>query len=53
MLMVLTPLQSSQAQRFGNLHALKRPEGEEHAARRASLQDSYGKVGFIGGLWNR
>ncbi|KAL5119887.1 hypothetical protein ACEQ8H_002249 [Pleosporales sp. CAS-2024a] len=44
---------SSTTQRYANLHALKRPENEEHVARRASLQDSYGKVGFIGSLWNR
>jgi hypothetical protein len=43
---------SSAAQRYANLHALKRPESEEHQARRASLQDSYGKVGVLGGLWN-
>jgi hypothetical protein len=43
---------SSTAQRYANLHALKRPESEEHQARRASLQDSYGKVGVLGGLWN-
>ncbi|KAH7380464.1 hypothetical protein DE146DRAFT_637476 [Phaeosphaeria sp. MPI-PUGE-AT-0046c] len=43
---------SSAAQRFGNLEALKRPQDPDHTARRSSLQDSYGKVGFIGGLWN-
>ncbi|OAK95603.1 hypothetical protein IQ06DRAFT_258868 [Phaeosphaeriaceae sp. SRC1lsM3a] len=43
---------SSAAQRFGNLEALKRPQDAEHTARRSSLQDSYGKVGIIGGLWN-
>jgi hypothetical protein len=46
-------LQSSAAQRFGNLQALKRPDTQEHTERRASLQDSYGKVGVLGGLWNR
>ncbi|EAT81788.1 hypothetical protein HBI56_085360 [Parastagonospora nodorum] len=43
---------SSATQRYANLHALKRPDNEEHAARRASLHDSYGKVGVLGSLWN-
>ncbi|KAH9866141.1 hypothetical protein J1614_008705 [Plenodomus biglobosus] len=43
---------SSTAQRFGNLEALKRPQDEQSIARRQSLHDSYGKVGFIGTLWN-
>lgn len=43
---------SSAAQRFANLEALKRPQDEQSAARRASLHDSYGKVGFIGSMWN-
>ncbi|KAH7092227.1 hypothetical protein FB567DRAFT_234351 [Paraphoma chrysanthemicola] len=43
---------SSTTQRFGNLHSLKRPEDEQSAARRQSLHDSYGKVGFVGTLWN-
>ncbi|KAF1918474.1 hypothetical protein BDU57DRAFT_445384 [Ampelomyces quisqualis] len=43
---------SSAAQRFANLQALKRPDTHEHTERRASLQDSYGKVGVLGGLWN-
>ncbi|KAH8722738.1 hypothetical protein GQ44DRAFT_621988 [Phaeosphaeriaceae sp. PMI808] len=43
---------SSAAQRFGNLEALKRPQDEQSTARRQSLQDSYGKVGILGGLWN-
>jgi hypothetical protein len=46
--------QSSQTQRYANLHALKRPEGDEaHTARRQSLHDSYGKVGVIGSMWNK
>jgi hypothetical protein len=45
--------QSSQAQRYANLHALKRPEDEASAARRQSLHDSYGKVGVIGSMWNK
>ncbi|CAO2651813.1 Nn.00g000960.m01.CDS01 [Neocucurbitaria sp. VM-36] len=43
---------SSAAQRFGNLEALKRPQDEHHTNRRQSLQDSYGKVGFLGSMWN-
>ncbi|KAF2028668.1 hypothetical protein EK21DRAFT_69404 [Setomelanomma holmii] len=43
---------SSAGQRFGNLHSLKRPEDDQNAARRQSLHDSYGKVGFMGSLWN-
>lgn len=47
-----TRRRSSTAQRFANLEALKRPQDERSAARRQSLHDSYGKVGFIGSLWN-
>ncbi|KAF1849512.1 uncharacterized protein K460DRAFT_365409 [Cucurbitaria berberidis CBS 394.84] len=43
---------SSAAQRFGNLENLKRPQDEQHTNRRQSLQDSYGKVGFLGSMWN-
>ncbi|KAL6708622.1 hypothetical protein ACN47E_002603 [Coniothyrium glycines] len=43
---------SSTAQRFANLEALKRPQDEQSAARRASLHDSYGKVGIFGTMWN-
>ena len=43
---------SSAAQRYANLHALKRPEDPSHAERRSSLQDAYGKVGILGGMWN-
>jgi hypothetical protein len=45
--------QSSAAQRFGNLEALKRPQSDYHTERRSSLQDAYGKVGVLGGIWNR
>lgn len=43
---------SSATSRFANLEALKRPQDEQSAARRQSLHDSYGKVGFIGSMWN-
>lgn len=45
--------QSSAAQRFGNLEALKRRQDEESMARRQSFHDAYGKPGFIGTLWNK
>ncbi|KAJ4351393.1 uncharacterized protein N0V89_006735 [Didymosphaeria variabile] len=43
----------SSASRFANLEALKRPQDESSVNRRASLQDSYGKVGMFGNLWNK
>jgi hypothetical protein len=45
--------QSSAAQRFGNLEALKRRQDEESMARRQSFHDAYGKPGFLGTLWNK
>lgn len=46
-------IQSSAAQRFGNLEALKRSQDEQSAARRQSFHDAYGKVGIIGTMWNK
>jgi hypothetical protein len=46
-------LQSSAAQRFGNLEALKRPNDPASAERRASLNDHYTKPGFLGTMWNK
>ncbi|KAF2250909.1 hypothetical protein BU26DRAFT_503517 [Trematosphaeria pertusa] len=43
---------SSVTNRFANLEALKRPTDEQSVNRRASLQDSYGKVGIFGRAWN-
>ncbi|KAF1945954.1 hypothetical protein EJ02DRAFT_337507 [Clathrospora elynae] len=43
---------SSAAQRFASLEALKRRQDEESLARRQSLHDSYGKIGFLGKMWN-
>ncbi|KAJ4376123.1 hypothetical protein N0V83_001404 [Neocucurbitaria cava] len=44
---------SSAAQRYGNLEAVQRPQGEYHTNRRQSYQDMYaGKVGILGTMWN-
>ncbi|KAF2269848.1 hypothetical protein CC78DRAFT_574721 [Lojkania enalia] len=43
---------SSATNRFAALEALKRPTDEASTARRSSLQDSYGKTGIIGTMWN-
>ncbi|KAF2122794.1 hypothetical protein BDV96DRAFT_561387 [Lophiotrema nucula] len=43
---------SSQQNRFANLDALKRPRDDISVNRRASVQDSYGKAGFLGSMWN-
>lgn len=45
--------QSSAAQRFGNLEMLKRPSDPASTERRSSLQDAYGKSGFLGTMWNK
>ncbi|KAF2643847.1 hypothetical protein P280DRAFT_392899 [Massarina eburnea CBS 473.64] len=42
----------SSASRFANLEALKRPTDDASINRRASLQDSYGKSGFLESMWN-
>ncbi|KAF2452182.1 hypothetical protein P171DRAFT_426560 [Karstenula rhodostoma CBS 690.94] len=42
----------SSVSKFANLEALKRPQDESSVNRRSSLQDSYGKVGVIGTMWN-
>ncbi|KAF2710152.1 hypothetical protein K504DRAFT_377522 [Pleomassaria siparia CBS 279.74] len=44
---------SSTTTRFGGLEALKRPTDEQSVNRRSSLQDSYGKTGIIGSMWNK
>ncbi|KAJ4987646.1 hypothetical protein SVAN01_06813 [Stagonosporopsis vannaccii] len=44
---------SSAAQRFGNLEMLKRPNDPASTERRSSLQDAYGKSGFLGTMWNK
>jgi hypothetical protein len=50
----LTPLQSSAASRFANLEALKHPNTEEGAAKRAAMADSrIGHPGVVGQLWNK
>jgi hypothetical protein len=46
-------VQSSAAQRFGNLEAVKRRQDDESMAKRESLHDSYGKPGVLGGMWNK
>ncbi|ORY09017.1 hypothetical protein BCR34DRAFT_385150 [Clohesyomyces aquaticus] len=43
---------SSTLTKFANLHALKRPDDPDHAARRASFTDAKAKPGFIGSLWH-
>ncbi|KAJ4305856.1 hypothetical protein N0V90_001388 [Kalmusia sp. IMI 367209] len=47
-----TERRRSSVNRFANLEALKRPQDEQSVNRRASLQDSYGKVGIFGSMWN-
>ncbi|KAF1966314.1 hypothetical protein BU23DRAFT_486935 [Bimuria novae-zelandiae CBS 107.79] len=47
-----TERRRSSAARFANLEALKRPQDEQSINRRASLHDSYGKVGIFGTMWN-
>ncbi|KAK3209916.1 hypothetical protein GRF29_44g1072784 [Pseudopithomyces chartarum] len=47
-----TERRRSSASKFANLEALKRPQDEQSVNRRSSLQDSYGKVGMFGTMWN-
>ncbi|KAF1962359.1 hypothetical protein CC80DRAFT_512576 [Byssothecium circinans] len=47
-----TERRRSSTSKFANLEALKRPTDEASINRRASLQDSYGKSGFLGSMWN-
>lgn len=50
---VTNAAQSSAAQRFANLEALKRRQDEESLARRQSFHDAYGKPGILGTWWNK
>ncbi|KAF2658621.1 hypothetical protein K491DRAFT_592587 [Lophiostoma macrostomum CBS 122681] len=43
---------SSVSNRYAALQALKRPTDQASTERRSSLQDSYGKPGFLGSMWN-
>ncbi|KAF2796010.1 hypothetical protein K505DRAFT_416081 [Melanomma pulvis-pyrius CBS 109.77] len=47
-----TDRRMSSSTRFGALEALKRPTDDQSTYRRSSLQDSYGKTGVIGSMWN-